>query len=174
MIKAFHAAKAYSVRVLQKRGKADQEENMTNSMNEQMEREIREAVGAGERALYSLNAARDQLQSAGNWGLLDLFGGGFITDMMKHSKIDKAVSCMESAKRCLEVFQRELRDVSIRIDLDMEIGGFLTFADFFFDGILADYLVKSKISDAKDEVEEAITQVTQIVAGLKQKLDAGV
>lgn len=76
--------------------------------------------------------------------------------------------------RCLEVFQRELRDVSIRIDLDMEIGGFLTFADFFFDGILADYLVKSKISDAKDEVEEAITQVTQIVAGLKQKLDAGV
>ena len=69
MIKAFHAAKAYSVRVLQKRGKADQEENMTNSMNEQMEREIREAVGAGERALYSLNAARDQLQSAGNWGL---------------------------------------------------------------------------------------------------------
>lgn len=145
---------------------------MTNSVNEQMAREIREAIGAGERALYSLNAAREQLQSAGNWGLLDLFGGGFFTDMMKHSKIEKAVSCMESAKRCLEIFQRELRDVSVRADLGMEIGGFLTFADFFFDGILADYLVKSKISDAKDEVEEAIAQVTQIVSGLRQRLDA--
>lgn len=151
-----------------------EKDQMRSQMENQMERELREAIGAGERALFSLRAAQEQLCSAGNWGLLDLFGGGFITDMVKHSKIEKAVSSMESAKRCLEIFKRELRDVSVRIDLNMDIGGFLTFADFFFDGLVADYLVRSKISEAREQVEDAISQVSQVMEGLQRRIGAQV
>lgn len=51
--------------------------------------EIQKAIYAGERALNSLYAARDQLKSARGWGMVDLFGGGFLTDMMKHSKMNE-------------------------------------------------------------------------------------
>lgn len=63
-------------------------------MNNDM-KEINEAIVAGERALNSLYHAQDKLNSAKGWGLLDLLGGGFITGMIKHSRIDDAsVSCL--------------------------------------------------------------------------------
>jgi hypothetical protein len=41
-----------------------------------IEREKREAIDAGYRALQSLNNAKAEQNSAKNWGLVDLFGGG--------------------------------------------------------------------------------------------------
>ena len=130
--------------------------------NEIMRREMKEAIDAGERALRSLHNAQEKLNSAGNWGLFDMFGGGLFSTMMKRSKMDDATRLMEDAKRDLKQFQRELRDVNVPLDLKMEVGSFLSFADFFFDGFVADYLVQSKISDAKEQVSDAIIRVKQI------------
>ena len=55
----------------------------------------------------------------------------------------------------------------LTIELNVEIDGFLTFADFFFDGLLADLLVQSKISDAKQAVDNAIFRVDSILARLR-------
>lgn len=138
--------------------------------NEMMKREMQEAITAGERALQSLYATREKLGSAKNWGLFDLFGGGFITDMIKHSKMNDAESLMEQAKWDLQTFQRELKDVQMNLNLRMEIGSFLSFADFFFDGLVADYMVQSKISDARDQVDDAIEHVQRILADLKRQM----
>lgn len=129
-------------------------------------KEIREAIAAGEKALNSLYAAQDKLKSARGWGMIDLFGGGFFTDMVKHSKMDDASRYMEDAKRHLKVFQRELKDVDLSLDLRMEVGGFLSFADFFFDGLVADYLVQSKIESAREQVEDAIMMVKNALTAL--------
>ena len=67
--------------------------------NEMMKREMQEAVQAGERALQSLYAARDKLGSARNWGIFDMLGGGFISDFVKHSKMNDA-AFSERIKRC--------------------------------------------------------------------------
>ena len=138
--------------------------------NEIMRREMKEAIDAGERALRSLRNAQEKLNSAGNWGLFDMFGGGLFSTMMKRSKMDNATRLMEDAKRDLKQFQRELRDVNVPLDLKMEVGSFLSFADFFFDGFVADYLVQSKISDAKEQVSDAIIRVEQILNELKRKM----
>ena len=81
--------------------------------NEMMKREMQEAVQAGERALQSLYAARDKLGSARNWGIFDMLGGGFISDFVKHSKMNDAAALMEQAKSDIQRFQRELRDVQV-------------------------------------------------------------
>lgn len=99
--------------------------------------------------------------------MIDLFGGGLFTDMVKHSKMDDASRCMEDAKRHLKVFQRELKDVNLSLDLRMEVGGFLSFADFFFDGLVADYLVQSKIESAREQVEDAIMMVKNALTALR-------
>lgn len=135
--------------------------------NELERKEIREAIMAGERALASLRLAKEKLDSARNWGIFDLLGGGFITDMIKHSKLNDASSYVENAKRDLLVFQRELRDVQVMRDIRIEVGGFLSFADFFFDGLVADYLVQSKISEARQQVNDAIYRVEGLLGQLK-------
>lgn len=138
--------------------------------NEIMKREMKEAMDAGERALSSLRSAQEKLNSAGNWGLFDMFGGGLFSTMIKRSKMDDAQNLMEAAKTDLKRFQKELKDVNIPLDLRMEVGSFLSFADFFFDGFVADYLVQTKISDAKDQVSDAIIRVEQILSELKRRI----
>ena len=138
--------------------------------NEIMRREMKEALDAGERALSSLRNAQEKLNSAGNWGLFDMFGGGLFSTIMKRSKMDDAQQLMEAAKTDLKRFQRELKDVNIPLDLRMEVGSFLSFADFFFDGFVADYLVQSKISEAKEQVSDAIIRVEQILDELKREM----
>lgn len=130
--------------------------------------EIREAIAAGEKALASLEEAGRYLSSAGNWGVWDMIGGGLFSTMIKHSKINEATVCMEQAKRDLMSFSRELSDVNISENIGIELGSFLTFADYFFDGLVADWLVQNKIRDAQTQVQEAAGQVKQILASLER------
>ena len=53
----------------------------------------------------------------------------------------------------------------------MEIHGFLVFADFFFDGIVTDWLVQSRIEEAREQVEAAIAKVTSVLISLRHVLD---
>lgn len=130
-------------------------------------KEINEAIAAGEQALNSLYAAREKLDSAKNWSWVDLFGGGFLTDMIKHNRMEDASQCMENAKYHLKAFQKELSDIQLSLDLRIEVGGFLSFADFFFDGFIADYMVQSKIEDARRQVADAIDMISDILCNLR-------
>lgn len=130
-------------------------------------KEINEAIAAGEQALNSLYAAQEKLDSAKGWSWVDLLGGGFLTGMIKHSRMEDASRCMEDAKYHLKVFQKELSDIHLSLDLRMEVGGFLSFADFFFDGVVADYLVQSKIEDARRQVADAIDMISNILRNLR-------
>lgn len=130
--------------------------------------EIHEAIVAGQIALNSLGKAKEHLSSAKSWGLFDMLGGGFFASMIKHSKLDNAQEEMEIARRNLKIFQRELKDIRVPIDFRIDIGSFLTFADYFFDGVVADWMVQSKIKEAYGQVEEAIEQVSVILEDLDQ------
>ena len=131
------------------------------------QKEIREAITAGERARMSLQTAHDKLDSARTWGVLDIIGGGLISGLMKHSRVNDASFCVEQAKRDLMSFQQELGDIRDIAGLNVEISGLLTFADFFFDGLLADLLVQSRIKEAQAEIDNAICRVDNILARLR-------
>ena len=129
-------------------------------------RERQEAIDAGNKALQSLYAAQNDLNSAKNWGIVDLLGGGMITSLIKHSKMNNAQSPMEQAKYDLQNFSKELADVAAYISLDFNAADFLSFADYFFDGLVADWLVQSRINNAGAQVDEAIRRVRDIMGRL--------
>lgn len=131
------------------------------------EQETREAIDAGERALTSLRYAESELSSARNWGIFDILGGGFISTLIKHDKMDKAKRYMERARFDLRSFSKELRDVDMMVDLNISTNDFLTFADWFFDGFVADWLVQDRINQARDQVNEAIRRTEQILHDLR-------
>ena len=137
-----------------------------------MRRQLAEAIDAGERAMRSRSEARDNLGSAGTWGLFDLLGGGFIAGMIKRSKMEDASENLRSAQRDLEIFQDELQDVDVMMDIDLEVDGFLSFADLFMDSFFADALVQEKISRAKKQADEAIARTGSIVRALRNTYES--
>ncbi|MCD7762951.1 MAG: hypothetical protein LUI14_07090 [Lachnospiraceae bacterium] len=131
-------------------------------------REVREAITAANRALDSLENAGRELKGARNWGLLDLFGGGTVTTLLKHGRMDKARRQIEDAKYYLQVLKKELRDIDVPMNFNIEVGGFLSFADLFFDGAVADWMVQSRINDAQRQVEMAHGKVLEILGNLQR------
>lgn len=131
------------------------------------QREINEAIQAGTQALRSLRQAKECLNSAGNWGIVDLLGGGFISTFVKQSKMKDADNLIQQARSDLRYFSRELMDVDTVTDFHIETGDFLSFADYFFDGLIADWLVQSRINDAKRQVDNAIQKVEEILRRLR-------
>ena len=127
------------------------------------QREVREAVQAGEEALAGIQKAREKLGSAKNWGIFDMLGGGMISSMVKHSRMDDASEDMEEAKRKLAAFERELKDISISADLSVEMGSFV---DTFMDNLFVDFMVQSRIDDAIAGLDDVSDRVRRILAQL--------
>lgn len=132
-------------------------------------KEIREAVISGEKALVSLKEAKSYLDSARNWGVVDIFGGDLFSGLMKHSNIDKASQAMDRAKHDLRDFQQELHDVHDLPDMHIDMGDFMTFADYFFDGFIVDFMVQSKINEARQQVNNAISRVEGILRQIRSR-----
>ena len=131
------------------------------------EKEKREAIDAGNKALESLRTAKENLDRAHNWGLFDMFAGGLISSLAKRSKMNQARQHMEQAKWDLRNFSEELKDVNMISHLDIETDDFLSFADWFFDGFFVDWMVQDRINTARDQVEEAIQRLKVILRELE-------
>lgn len=130
-------------------------------------KEINEAISAGRRVLDSLEIALSSLESAEGWGTWDLLGGGLISDLAKHSHIDDAKLEAENIQRLLRLFKTELAEINISSDIIIETEGFAKFADFFFDGLIADWFMQSKINESQASVENVKNQVLSITDQLE-------
>lgn len=122
------------------------------------------AIDKGEKAKACLEEALDALNSASNWGILDIFGGGMFTTFVKHSRIDRARDYIYQSREYLWEFKRELSGGEY---INIDIGSFLTFADFFWDGLFADLLVQSRINDAKRQVSSVIADLDRVLSRLR-------
>ena len=100
--------------------------------------ELDQAVQAGRGALATIDSIIDKLQNAQNWGTFDIVGGGLITDIAKHSNLDDASQLTYTLQKQIHAFQKELSDISIHADFSIEVSDFMKFADFAFDGLIAD------------------------------------
>lgn len=134
-------------------------------------KELEEAIYAGKELLSSLDRVNKSLDSAENWGTWDILGGDFFATMAKHSKIDDAKREISRAQSLLSRFHRELEDVGGHVDIDIEIGSFLTFADYFFDGLFSDLAVQSKIKNAKEKVVGTKARVNGVIRNLRKELE---
>lgn len=122
---------------------------MTNNI-----KEINDVQLIINQLLPLIDEAEKKFTSARNWGFLDILGGGFITDLVKHTKLSSASTTMNQINYLLRDLQRELKEVVIPTDFSMNTGTFATFADFVFDGVLADVYMQSKIMTSIEQIKE--------------------
>lgn len=134
-------------------------------------KELREAINAGKDALSSLDLVEEKLNSARNWGTWDILGGGLISNMAKHSAINEANNIAKTAQVDLKKFKKELSDVNEFTSIQVNLSSFASFADFFFDGILSDWFVQSKIKDSLNNVNAAMREIEVIISDLNQNIN---
>lgn len=129
-------------------------------------REIGEAELAAASARRGLEAMVDALGRARGWGTWDMLGGGLLTTAIKHSHIDDARARLPAVQNALEKLKRELADVDPDVALGIDIRGFMTFADYFFDGLIVDWMVQSRIRESLERVHTTIARVARIESTL--------
>ena len=118
-------------------------------------KEIREAINAGSGAQATADRILGELESADNWNTWDMFGGGgMITHMAKHSHLDQAQDLTEELQQKLRRFKTELADIQITADSQVNIDGFLRFADYFFDGLFVDWSVGNRIKQSRTSISD--------------------
>lgn len=134
-------------------------------------KEIQEAIDAGQLVIEEIDNTRRSLDNAEGWGLWDMFGGGgLITNMVKHSHIDDAKETASKVQRLLNRFRTELSDVKVSSEICININEFHKFADFFFDGLISDWLVQSQIQESIESVDKVRQEVTNVIDKLNQMM----
>lgn len=131
------------------------------------QKELEEALSAGENAKRLLGQVQNDLDSARSWGTWDMLGGGLIATMAKYDWLDSAQSSIRAAQRALSDFRTELADVSQLQVPNIQIEEFATFADYFFDGIFSDWYVQSSIKKAQEGVSEVHMKLTAALRDLE-------
>ena len=136
-------------------------------------KEIKEAISAGTLALGAAISIVSSLDSAQSWGTYDLVNGGLIAGMAKHSYLDEAQNKVITLQSQLRKFKTELTDVTIHAEMKVNVDGFLRFADYFYDGLFADWAVLDRIGRSKSSVMAVRTKIESALSKLK-RMDAAV
>jgi hypothetical protein len=133
------------------------------------QKELGEALFAGAAVEASLQRVIDSLKSAAGWGTWDMLGGGLLSTALKHRRIDDARMHVHEAQAGAMRFKRELADVRFDANVVIDIGSFATFADYFFDNLITDWIVRSRIEQSRESADRAHSQVQQTLSQLEAR-----
>ena len=111
---------------------------------------------------YEMEAAMGKLDSAKNWGWFDIFGGGFLSTMIKHHRINGAKGHIEAARGRLFRLRRELDHANLGSVMGKGPGGFASIADHLFDGMIADLYVQGKINELRNDVRRVLGELDRV------------
>ena len=126
--------------------------------------EIKEAISAGYSARSTADRILSELEDADGWNTWDILGGGgIITHMAKHSHLDEAQDLVQELQSQLRRFKTELADIQISANMQVNIDGFLRFADYFFDGLFADWAVGDRISQSLSSVSNTKSEINRML-----------
>jgi hypothetical protein len=136
------------------------------------EKEVEEAVSAARIVREGLADVIKTLKSARNWGTWDMFAGGLLVTVIKHDVIDEAREKVYQVQVDMTKLQKELADVRNIPDSKIDIGGLEFFADFFFDGLIIDFIVQSKIHNALKKAVQAHEKVEEMSKQLNDQANS--
>lgn len=134
------------------------------------QKELEEAVRAGRRAQNIAVDIMNSLDEAKSWSTIDIIGGGIVSDMIKYDALGKAKTMTDQLQLALRNFRTELADVTEEMhgDIYTEISGALCFADYFFDNLFTDWLVRSKINESRNKVDQTCEQIQKVLQNLNR------
>lgn len=128
------------------------------------------AIAAGREAHRYARAALEALRRAKGWGVYDMLGGGLVSGLIKHGKMDEAQRQIDGLRRALARFRQAADGLRIFCDASAELSGFWRAADLLWDGPLSDFLALRRIDQAQRSLERTDGQILQAIRALEAAL----
>ena len=139
--------------------------------NRMQNKEIKEALEAGNVLKERLEFAIDKLKSAQGWGIYDIVGGGLLSSMIKHERIQEAQNMIAQIQCEIQNFNKELRDIDEYELHNIEISEGLAFMDIAFDNIFSDFFTQNKIDGSLNNVQNYAQKVDSMMKHLQQEYE---
>lgn len=136
-----------------------------------LDKELKEAVNAGDSLIEVLEEAKKEFESAKSWGTLDMFGGGVMSSMIKRGHIENANRVLNEVQYLVKSFKKELNDVNISLDMKYVSGDFSDMTDIFFDNFFSDIMVQDKINNALNNVNRTLRVVERNTKELRKSIE---
>ena len=133
-------------------------------------KELKEAKEAAELVISKIDQAIKELNSASNWGILDLLGGDFIPSLIKRSKIGKANDILNDLPKSLETLNKELSDVDISLPGGVPDRLSDELFDTIFDNIFTDFRVQGEIKENLLALKELRHSIGEIFDKLDEQI----
>jgi len=144
--------------------------NLDNNILKQ--REIDEAIQAGNKVAKTIAEIIKELKNAQHWGKWDMYGNqGRRAGYMKHTAIDRAKNLANIANHELYKFSKELRDTGEYAEgFQINMESFSSFIDVFFDNLITDWIMQQKIVNSTNMMHSNLDKVQRILISLKHKI----
>lgn len=138
------------------------------------QREIEEAIQAGNKCANTIKEIIKELKAAQHWGKWDMYGNdGRRAGHMKHTAIDRAKNLANIANHELHKFSKELADTGEYSDgFQITMDYFSSFMDVFFDNLITDWIMQQKIVNSLNMMHSNLDKVQRILISLKHKNDS--
>ncbi|MEQ0489269.1 hypothetical protein ABLW17_09550 [Anaerococcus murdochii] len=138
-------------------------------------KELKEAKEAADQVIIRIDAGLNQLKSASSWGILDIFGGGLFSSLVKRNKIGEANRSLDELSLSLKSLNKELSDVDISLPDAIPDSLSDELFDLVFDNIFTDIRVQGEIKEnliALKELRHAVVEIRDKVDRQIRELEA--
>lgn len=138
------------------------------------QRSISEALSAGKKCLGTIQEIITEMKNAQHWGKWDMYGNrGRQAGYRKHSAIDRAKNLANIANHELRKFMRELQESGEYVEgFQINIEGFSSFMDMFFDNLITDWIMQQKIVNSLNMMHSNYDKIARILNSLQHKLES--
>lgn len=133
-------------------------------------RELHEARDAARDVIVRIDHAMGSLDKASFWGTWDLFGGDFITSMIKRNRIKESNQDISEMMDALKGLNKELEDVNMVLPAEISDTVSDTVWDLWLDNIFIDIRVQGEIKDSLKELSGFRASIQDLIAKLDEEI----
>ncbi|MEM9822797.1 MAG: hypothetical protein AAF985_17080 [Bacteroidota bacterium] len=132
-------------------------------------KEITQAIREGKKTIRKFKVILINLDKINNWG-------SFNSRKQRNRSLrikDKIIRDINLADNHLQKFEKELLDVSDHFNMDYsrQIESTKDFLDYFYDGLIADWVIQGKIENSVNIIQHFSDKILRIISMLQQESD---
>lgn len=130
----------------------------------------KEVIKDAYKIVRELSLAHSTCKSAISLGEWDFFVGGFFISLIKQKRISKLREELIVVRRSIDSFNKKLKSSEFKIDenLEIDISNLLKLGDVFFDNMIFDLMISSKLKKLNFRIIEIKSKFNNLIRKLEQ------
>lgn len=135
------------------------------------QKELQEAMEAGNLALEAEREVKESLNVALNWNSFDTAGGSMISGVVKRSHMEKSQKLIEKLQIRMGRFRMKVEDAKVQkvvaVEAVVNVAGTEQYVDTFFDGFFEGWEFRERVEHACRELDKIRRGIEEVIGTLR-------